>query len=301
MKSMRNAWPTYLRRPARASAAALASLAWLLVTAPATLAEGPVDWQLGMQAAASPVREQIDALHDKLLVISSLIVLFILGLLIFVIWRFRKKIHPIPSQTTSNRLMQLTWTAVPMLVLVYIAIPSFKLLYFMDRTPHAALTIKAIGHQWYWSYEYPDNGGPTFDSTMLEDEDTAKYHEPRLLGVDKPLVVPVGANVRILVGGTDVMHSWFVPAVGVQEYAIVGRKNETWMKVDRAGTYYGQCNQICGINHSFMPIEIKAVSQDDFNSWLKNPEPLWNVRPKKKTAESDAVDRDDDVRRLAAR
>jgi cytochrome c oxidase subunit 2 len=300
-KGMKTAWRTYIERPTRASVVMLTALAWLLMTAPATLAEVPVDWQLGMQAAASPVREHIDALHDKLLVIISFIVLFVLALLLFVIRQFGKKVHPTPSQTANNRLIEMTWIMVPILILVYIAIPSFKLLYFMDRTQHAALTINATGNQWYWSYEYADNGGLTFDSTMLEDEDAAKYHEPRLLGVDKPLVVPVGANVRIIVGGTDVMHSWFVPAVGVQEYAIVGRKNESWMSIDRAGTYYGQCNQICGINHSFMPIEIKAVSQDDFNGWLKNPEQLWNVRPKKKTAESDAVIGDGDVRRLAAK
>jgi cytochrome c oxidase subunit II len=261
-----------------------ASIATMLLLAPAALAEEPVDWQLGMQEAATPVREAIDSLHDELLVITTLITLFVLGLLLYVVVRFNAKRHPTPSQTTHNTLLELLWTTVPILILVVIAIPSFKLLYYVDRTQHADMTLKVTGHQWYWSYEYPDQADFSFDSTVLPDEDLAKYHEIRLLGVDKPVVVPVGAKVRILVTGTDVIHSWFVPPVGVQEYAVVGRTNEAWMQIDRPGTYYGQCNQICGLNHPFMPIEIKAVSKDAFDKWLKTPESLWNVPPKKAAA-----------------
>jgi len=164
----------------------------------------------------------------------------------------------------------------------------------------ADFTVNVIGHQWYWSYEYPDQGGFTFDSTMLQDDDLATYHEPRLLGVDKPMVVPVGATVRVIVGGTDVIHSWFVPPLGVQEYAVVGRKNESWMRIDRPGTYYGQCNQICGMNHPFMPVEVKAVSQDDFNRWVKNPDSLWNV-PQKKASLIEVPNGSDAGQHLAAR
>jgi cytochrome c oxidase subunit II len=246
-----------------------AGIAFLLL-APAALAEEAVDWQLGMQQAATPVREHIDALHNELLVIITLIVLFVLALLLYVIVRFRASRNPTPSQTTHNTLLELLWTAVPILILVVIAIPSFKLLYYNDRTQHADMTLKVTGHQWYWSYEYPDNKDISFDSSMVDEKDL-KSGQPRLLEVDNPVVVPVGAKVRVLVTGTDVIHSWFIPSAGVQEYAIVGRTNESWMEFNNAGTYYGECNQICGLNHPFMPIEIKAVAKADFDKWVANP------------------------------
>jgi cytochrome c oxidase subunit 2 len=253
----------------RLKAAVGAGIAFLLL-APAAFAEEAVDWQLGMQEAATPVREHIDALHNELLVITTLIVLFVLGLLVYVMARFRASANPTPSQTTHNTLLELMWTALPILILVVIAIPSFKLLYFNDRTQHADLTLKVTGHQWYWSYEYPDNKDVSFDSSILDEKDL-KAGQPRLLEVDNPVVVPVGAKVRVLVTGTDVIHSWFIPAAGVQEYAVVGRTNESWMEFDRPGTYYGECNQICGLNHPFMPIEIKAVAKADFDKWVANP------------------------------
>ena len=255
---------------ARRLGAAPMALAALLLLAPAALAEQAVDWQLGMQQSASPVRDAIDSLHNELLVITTLITVFVLALLLYVIVRFNAKRNPTPSQTTHNTVLELLWTTVPILILVVIAIPSFKLLYFNDRTQHADLTLKVTGHQWYWSYEYPDNKDVSFDSTILDDKDL-KPGQPHLLEVDNPVVVPVGAKVRILVTGTDVIHSWFVPAVGVQEYAVIGRTNESWMELDRPGTYYGQCNQICGLNHPFMPIEIKAVAKADFDKWVANP------------------------------
>jgi len=230
--------------------------------------EEPQPWQLGMQAAASPVREHIDALHDELLVIITLIALFVLGLLLYTILRYNAKRNPVPSKTTHHPLLEVVWTVVPVFILFIIAVPSFKLMYYMDHAQKADMTLKVTGHQWYWSYEYPDQGGLAFDSNMMPEADAVKAGKPRLLEVDNPVVVPVDTVIRILVTGTDVLHSWFLPAMGVQEYAVIGRINESWMSVDREGTYYGQCNQICGINHPFMPIEIKAVSKADFAKWV---------------------------------
>lgn len=243
------------------------ALVAIMLLAPVALAEEPQPWEVGMQPAASPVRERIDALHNELLIIITLITLFVLGLLCYVIVRYNARRHPTPSQTTHNTLIELIWTAVPILILIAIAIPSFKLLYFNDRTPHADMTLKVTGHQWYWTYEYPDQGNLSFDSNMVP-EDQIKPGQHRLLEVDNPVVVPVGAKIRVLVTGTDVIHSWFLPSAGVQEYAVIGRNNESWMEFERTGTFYGQCNQICGVNHPFMPIEVRVVSKDDFTKWL---------------------------------
>lgn len=231
-------------------------------------AEEAHDWQLGFQPAASVVRERIDFLHnDILLPIITVISLFVLGLLLWVMVRFNAKRNPVPSKISHNTGLEIAWTLVPILILVVIAIPSFKLLYFMDKAEHADMTLKVTGHQWYWSYEYPDQQGVSFDSNMIPEEDAVKQHKHRLLDVDFPVVLPVNATVRVLVVGSDVIHSWFVPSFGVQEYAVIGRTNESWVKIDREGTFYGQCNQICGVNHPFMPIEVKAVSADKFKTW----------------------------------
>jgi cytochrome c oxidase subunit II len=246
--------------------AAIGAVAFALI-APA-LAEEPEPWQFTMQQAASPVRERIDALHNELLIIITLITAFVVGLLLYVILRFNAKRHPVPSKQTHAPILEVAWTFIPVLILVIIAVPSFKLLYYMDHTQHADMTLKVTGHQWYWSYEYPDQQGLTFDSNMMPEEDAVKAGKPRLLEVDNPVVVPTGTVIRILVTGTDVLHSWFMPSMGVQEYAVIGRLNESWMQVDREGTYYGQCNQICGVNHPFMPIEVKAVSKADFAQWV---------------------------------
>jgi cytochrome c oxidase subunit 2 len=256
-----------MRTGARRAWAALMSLAMGIAFAPAALAEVPYDWQMSMQPSVSPVRDHIDALHNELMVIITLISLFVLGLLVYVIIRFNAQRHPTPSQTSHNALLEVVWTVVPVLILVIIAIPSFKLLYFNDRTPHADMTLKVTGHQWYWTYEYPDQGNLSFDSNMVP-EDQIKPGQHRLLEVDNPVVVPVGAKIRVLVTGTDVIHSWFLPSAGVQEYAVIGRNNESWMEFERTGTFYGQCNQICGVNHPFMPIEVRVVSKDDFTKWL---------------------------------
>jgi cytochrome c oxidase subunit 2 len=246
-----------------------AAAGWLALGATAALAdELPKDWQLGMQAAATPVRAHIDALHDELMIIITLITLFVMALLAYVIVRFNAKRHPVPSQTSHNSVLELLWTAVPILILLAIAIPSFKLMYYMDRTPKPDMTLKITGHQWYWTYEYPDQGKLQFDSNMLPDDKAKAAGKPRMLAVDNPVVVPVGAVIRVLVTSTDVIHSWFMPAFGVQEYAVIGRSNFAWMQIDRPGTFYGECNQICGLNHPFMPIEVRAVSKEDFAKWL---------------------------------
>jgi cytochrome c oxidase subunit 2 len=231
-------------------------------------AEEAQDWQLGFQPAASVVRERIDFLHNVILLpIITVISLFVLGLLLWVMIRYNAKRNPVPSKISHNTTLEILWTLVPVLILLVIAIPSFKLLYFMDKAEHADMTLKVTGHQWYWSYEYPDQNGVSFDSNMIPEEDAAKLHKKRLLDVDFPLVLPVNTTIRVLVSGADVIHSWFVPSFGVQEYALAGRTNESWVKIDREGTFYGQCNQICGVNHPFMPIEVKAVSSDKFTTW----------------------------------
>jgi cytochrome c oxidase subunit 2 len=181
---------------------------------------------------------------------------------------------------------------VPVLILVVIAIPSFKLLYYAARTQHAQMTLKVTGHQWYWTYQYPDQGNLTFDSYMIPVDQAVKEHKKRLLDVDNPVVVPVGTNIRVLVTSTDVIHSWFVPSTGVQEYAVIGRVNESWMNFERPGTFYGQCNQICGVNHPFMPIEIRAVSKADFETWVNEA--------KKKFASNDGHQGGGNVRLAAA-
>jgi cytochrome c oxidase subunit II len=230
-------------------------------------ADEPHPWQLGFQAAATPVEARLEAFNNELTVIIGLITVFVLGLLLYTIVRFDHRRHPAPTQTSHNLVIEILWTVVPVLILVIIAIPSFKLMYYMARVPSPAMTIKVTGHQWYWSYAYPDQGGLSFDSNIVQ-EANLKPGQPRLLTVDNPLVVPVDTNVRVLITSTDVMHDWFVPSFGVQEYAIIGRVNESWFNVEHPGTYRGQCDQLCGINHAFMPIEVKAVSKDEFQRWL---------------------------------
>jgi cytochrome c oxidase subunit 2 len=258
-----------LEKKATAKICGLLSLAAIGIVAIASVAsaEGPRPWEIGMQPPATPVKDRLQAFHNELLIIITLITIFVLGLLLYVIVRFRHERHPAPTRTSHNTVIEMLWTVVPVLILVIIAIPSFKLMYYMDRVPNPDMTIKVTGHQWYWSYEYPDQGGLAFDSNIIPDSDL-KPGQKRLLDVDNPLVVPVDTTIRVLVTGTDVIHSWFIPSFGVQEYAIVGRLNESWMKVERTGVYYGECNQICGVNHAFMPIKVEAVSKPDFRRWL---------------------------------
>jgi cytochrome c oxidase subunit 2 len=244
----------------------LAALVLILAAPVMAWAAEPQPWQMGFQPAATPITRHIDRFHNELLVIIFLISAFVLGLLLYVIIRFNQRRHPVPTRTSHNPVIEILWTVVPVVILVVIAIPSFKLMYYMDRVPDAAMTIKVTGHQWYWSYAYPDQGGFEFNSNLIPD-DQLKPGQKRLLEVDNPLVLPVGTNVRVQVTGTDVIHSWFIPSFGVQEYAIIGRLNEAWINVLKEGTYYGECNQICGVNHAFMPIKVQVVSKEAFQKW----------------------------------
>jgi cytochrome c oxidase subunit 2 len=246
--------------------AAFAVFATTALAAAASAAQ-PRPWQLGMQPPGTLVKERLSAFHDELLVIIFLISGFVMALLLYVIVRFNHLRNPVPSRTTHNPLIEIAWTVIPVLILITIAIPSFKLLYYMADIPKPALTVTATGHQWYWTYTYPDQGGLTFDSNVIPDTDL-KPGQKRLLDVDNPLVVPAGENVELRVTGTDVIHSWFVPSFGVQEYAIIGRINKSWFNILQPGTYYGECNQICGINHGFMPIKVIAMPNDAFRQWL---------------------------------
>jgi cytochrome c oxidase subunit II len=240
----------------------------LLLADGAALAAQPTPWQLGFQPPATPIMDRMESFHNLLLWIITVITLFVLALLAWVCVRFRASRNPTPSRRTHNTILEIAWTAVPVLILVVIAIPSFKLLYYQDVTPEAELTIKAVGHQWYWSYEYPDNGNFAFDAYMVADGDL-QPGQPRLLATDNSVVLPVDTTVRVLVTATDVLHSWAVPAFGVKMDAVPGRINETWVRIEEPGTYYGQCSELCGTNHGFMPIMVEAVSKDEFEAWTR--------------------------------
>ena len=243
-------------------------LAGLLSSTVGAFADQPRPWQMNFQPAVTPVMEQIEDFHRLLLVIITLISLFVLALILWIIVRYNSRANPTPSKVSHHTLLEVVWTIVPVIILVLIAIPSFRLLYFEADVPPVDLTINAIGHQWYWTYQYPDKGKLQFDSVMLTDEQAAKKNEPRLLGVDNPIVVPVNKVVKVVTSGSDVIHSWAVPAFGVKMDAIPGRLNVTWFKALKEGTYYGQCSQLCGAHHAFMPIEVRVVSEAEFEKWL---------------------------------
>ena len=260
-----------------------AILAALVLAAPA-MAQVPHPWQLGMQAPHSPVQEGIESLHTLVMWIITAITLFVAGLLGWVMYRYSARRNPTASQLSHHTWLEVAWTLVPVLILVVIAIPSFRLIYFQDRTANADMTIKVVGHQWYWEYEYPDSDKLRFDSRMVQEEDL-KPGQLRQLDVDNQLVVPAGKNIRILTTSADVIHSFFIPSLGVQRYAIPGRTIETWVRVDQPGTYYGQCNQICGTNHSAMPISVRAVTDADFTAWLADAKTKFaSVRPPERSS-----------------
>jgi cytochrome c oxidase subunit 2 len=244
--------------------AGLLALAW----GSGAAAGEPQPWQLGMQAAASPIKAAVTDLHDLLLVIIVGVCVVVLALMVYVAWRFRAGANPNPSRTTHNTALEIVWTAVPVLILVVIAFPSFKLIYFEDRTPEADVTIKAIGRQWYWSYAYPDHGNFTFDAFMLSREEAEAEGEPALLATSQDVVVPAGATVRMQITASDVLHSWAIPAFGVKRDAIPGRLNETWFRVEEPGMYYGQCSELCGVGHGFMPISVRVVPPEEFDAWI---------------------------------
>ncbi len=240
----------------------------LFVISGGALADHPHPWQMDFQEAASPVMERIESLNDLLLVVSFAIVALVFGLLVYVCIRFSKKNNPIPSTNSHNTLIEIVWTLIPLLILVVIAIPSFKTLNYIEKIKDTEMTLKVVGHQWYWSYQYPDNGGLSFDSYIIGDEQL-KPGQIRLLEVDNRVVLPVDTNVRVLITSYDVIHSWSVPSLGIKTDAIPGRTNETWVRVNKPGVYYGQCSEICGVGHGFMPIAVEAVSKEDFAAWLE--------------------------------
>ena len=237
----------------------------------------PEPWELGMQPSASLTAERMVSFHTMLLWIITFIALFVLVLLAYVIWRFRASRHPVPTKRAHNTIIEVLWTVIPIMILVIIAIPSFKLLYYVDITPPSQLTVKATGHQWYWSYEFSDSK-VTFDSQMIDD-DSLKPGQIRLLDVDNRLVLPINTYVRVLVASDDVIHAWVVPALGLQINAVPGRLNEIWVNIEREGVYYGQCTQLCGVNHGFMPIAVEAVSQDAFTKWLQSQKKAAQAGP----------------------
>ncbi|KAA5801614.1 cytochrome c oxidase subunit II [Alkalicaulis satelles] len=250
---------------------ALAAFVCFSAAASATIIGAPVDGALGFQPSATPIMDQIYEFHGILLVIITAISLFVLGLIIWVIARYREKSHPEPKKFSHNTTVEVVWTLVPVLILVLIAIPSFRLLYAQDVIPEADFTIKTTGNQWNWTYEYPDHGGFEFVSNMVEAEDIAghPFAALRNLTTDVPVVVPVDAVVRVQVTASDVIHSWAVPSFGVKMDGIPGRLNETWFQATREGIYFGQCSEICGLRHAFMPIEVHVVPQEVFDAWVE--------------------------------
>lgn len=264
------------------------TLLWL---SPA-LAQGvPQPWGLGLQPPGSSMQVRIDDFHDIMLYIISAITAFVLILLVYVILRYNAWANPKPSRTTHNVKLEIIWTLVPCLILLGIAAISFPLLYYTDRAPSVDLTLKVTGRQWYWSYEYPDSGDISFDSrgiwnaadvTDAQAVELIKESEPgwliksdplRLLEVDNRIVLPTGKNIRVQVTASDVEHSWFIPALGVNRMAVPGKLSELWFRIDREGLYYGQCSMICGTGHGFMPIVIEAVAPDQFAAWIKKKQP----------------------------
>jgi cytochrome c oxidase subunit 2 len=240
----------------------------LLAAAAPTAAAQPRPWQMSFQPAATPVMEQIQSFQDLLFWIIVAITLFVLALLCYCAIKFNEKSNPTPSKTTHNTALEVVWTAIPILILVVIAVPSFRLLYFMDRTDKPEMTLKVVSHQWYWSYHYPDHGNLNFTSNMIPAEDL-KPGQPRLLTVDNEVVLPVDTNVRVLATSEDVIHNWAVPSFGIKIDTVPGRTNETWVRITKEGTYYGQCSELCGINHGFMPIQVRAVSKQAFAQWTE--------------------------------
>ena len=248
--------------------ALVAGLGGALGTAGSAVAQQPADWEVDFQTALSPSMERIVDFNLMVTIIIVIITAFVFGLMAWIVIRYNKKRNPTPSKTTHNTMLEVAWTVVPVIILLVIAVPSFRLLYFTDRVEEADMTLKAIGHQWYWSYEYPDHGDFTFDALMLED-DELEEGQPRLLATDEAVVLPVGAKIRLLTTADDVIHSWAIPALGVKMDSVPGRVNETWFQINREGTYYGQCSELCGTLHGFMPIMIEAVSQEEFDAWVE--------------------------------
>ncbi len=254
---------------------AFLALALVFLTLPAFAAEtmtgAPQPWQINMQEAGSPSAEHLHDFHNLLMIIITGITVFVMLLLLYVMLRFNKKANPEPKQFSHNVLIEVIWTVVPVIILIIIAVPSFKLLYFLDRTSEPEMTLKITGYQWYWGYEYPDNDGINFLSYMIpDDEIDTQAGQKRLLSTDNVVVLPVETDIQLLIGAADVLHAWAVPALGIKTDAVPGRWNETWVRINKPGIYYGQCSELCGKDHTYMPVEIHAVSKEDFQKWVES-------------------------------
>jgi cytochrome c oxidase subunit 2 len=248
----------------------------------------PEAWQYSLQPPATAMMRDLANFHSFLLIIIACIVFFVLALLLTVMVRFNAKANPTPSRTTHNTAIEVLWTVVPVLILVTIAIPSFRLLYAQRTIPPADMTVKITGNKWYWSYEYPDHGGIAFDSNMLTHEEADAKGEPRYLSVDNPMVIPVNKTVRVIVTASDVIHSWALASFGQKVDAIPGRLNEDWFNVDRPGVYYGQCSELCGKDHAFMPITLRAIPEAEFNAWVESAKTAGVVEANKRFAKLNA-------------
>jgi len=244
-------------------------------------------WQMWLQEPMSPTAVLIHDLNLYLLILEAAIVIFVLGLMWYILVRFSEKNNPIPSKVTHNSLLEVAWTAIPILILVIVAIPSLKALYFTDKAPNAEMTLKVIGNQWYWTYEYPDHGGITFDSLPIP-EDELKEGQPRMLSVDNPLVLPANTQIRFLIASNDVIHNFAMPSLAIKVDATPGRVNEAWTEMREVGNYYAMCSELCGVNHSLMPIHIKAVSKEDFAKWI--------VKAKEEFAYNSSTDKTNQIR-----
>ena len=228
----------------------------------------PREWEINFQPAYSPVMERIHEFNYLIHIIIAIIVVLVFGILAYVVLRFNARRNPVPSRTAHNTILEVVWTILPVLALLVIVIPSLKLLYYSDRAETPDMTLKVVGHQWYWSYTYPDHGEFSFDSIPIPAEDL-QAGQPRLLAVDNPVVVPVGATVQVLISSDDVIHNWAVPSLGLKKDATPGRVNDTWFRATQEGTFYGMCSELCGVNHYFMPIEVRAVSKEAFAAWVE--------------------------------
>ncbi|PIR39217.1 MAG: cytochrome c oxidase subunit II [Alphaproteobacteria bacterium CG11_big_fil_rev_8_21_14_0_20_39_49] len=239
-------------------------------------ADQPVPWQLGFQKSVTPIMDRFVDFHNELLIIIFAVSIFVVLLIAYVCIKFNAKSNPVPSKTSHNTLIEIIWTVVPVLILVYICVPSMKTLYYNETVPEdAEMTLKVIGKQWYWTYQYPDQN-LAFDSRIVADEDL-KEGQPRLLTVDNQVVIPVDTTIRLQSTGGDVIHNWAIPAFGTKLEAVPGRLNEGWLKVKETGTYYGQCSELCGTGHGFMPIAVKVVTKEEFEAWVEQVKPEFGV------------------------
>ena len=237
------------------------------------------DWQWGFQTPSSPIMERVASFYDLwLLPMMIVISVIVLGLMVYILWRFNRRANPEPSGNTHNVALEMVWTLVPVAILVAISIPSLRLLYYEERIPETEMTLKVTGHQWYWSYEYPDHGGIAFDALMVDDADL-QAGQPRLLATDEQVYLPVDTKIRVQVTSGDVIHAWALPAAGVKMDAVPGRLNELWVELTRPGVYYGQCSELCGQLHGFMPIEVVAVERGEFDAWVAERQAALDIRP----------------------